>query len=53
MVYAALQLITRSREIGISVLDLGKKTQYDQKTCFYLVKQLLELDLVYVNIFAS
>src|SRR5882762_6780494 len=46
MVYTALQLITRGRERGISVVELGKKTRYDQKTCFYLVKQLLELDLV-------
>lgn len=49
MVYSALQLITRGREQGISVVDLGKKTKYDQKTCFYLVKQLTELDLVYVT----
>lgn len=48
MVYASLQLITRTRAEGLSVLELGKKTQYDQKTCFYLVKQLLELDLMYV-----
>ncbi|KAH8120510.1 hypothetical protein DFH11DRAFT_1685786 [Phellopilus nigrolimitatus] len=46
MVYATLQLISRSREAGISVLDLGRTTGYDQKTCFYLVKQLLDLDLV-------
>lgn len=51
MVYSALQLITRGREQGISVVDLGKKTRYDQKTCFYLVKQLMELDLVYVLFF--
>lgn len=50
MVYAALQFITRARESGISVTDLGKKTNYDQKTCFYLVQQLLSLDLVYVNL---
>lgn len=48
MVYTALQLITRGREQGISVLDLGKKSGYDQKTCFYLIKQLVDLDLVYV-----
>jgi transcription factor C subunit 3 len=46
MVYTALQLITRGREKGISVVELGKKTGYDQKTCFYLVKQLESLDLV-------
>ncbi|TFK57634.1 hypothetical protein OE88DRAFT_1620407 [Heliocybe sulcata] len=44
MVYTALQLITRGRENGISVMDLGKKSGYDQKTCHYLVKQLLKLD---------
>lgn len=52
MVYSALQLITRGREQGISVVDLGKKTKYDQKTCFYLVKQLMEMDLVYVLCFS-
>jgi transcription factor C subunit 3 len=46
MVYTALQFITRGREHGISIVDLGKKTGYDQKTCFYLIKQLLELELV-------
>ncbi|TDL28869.1 hypothetical protein BD410DRAFT_738661 [Rickenella mellea] len=46
MVYAALQFISRARESGISVTDLGKKTGYDQKTCFYLVKQLIILDLI-------
>jgi hypothetical protein len=46
MVYTALQIITRGREHGISTVDLGKKTGYDQKTCFYLIKQLLELELV-------
>ncbi|EGO01685.1 hypothetical protein SERLA73DRAFT_166216 [Serpula lacrymans var. lacrymans S7.3] len=46
MVYTALQFITRGRENGISVVDLGKKTKYDQKTCFYLIKQLVELGLV-------
>lgn len=48
MVYTALQLISRGREAGLSVIDLGKKTGYDQKTCFYLVLQLLSLDLVCV-----
>ncbi len=46
MVYTALQFITRGREHGMSTVDLGKKTGYDQKTCFYLIKQLLELELV-------
>jgi hypothetical protein len=49
MVYATLQLIARERDVGISVLDLGKKSGYDQKTCFYLVKQLTELDLMWVK----
>lgn len=50
MVYSALQLITRGREHGLSVVELGKNSGYDQKTCFYLVKQLLELDLMCVSI---
>lgn len=47
MVYSALQIITRGRENGVSVVDLGQQSKYDQKTCFYLVRQLTELDLVY------
>ncbi|KAH7883860.1 hypothetical protein F5I97DRAFT_1606658 [Phlebopus sp. FC_14] len=46
MVYTALQLITRGREEGITTVELGRKTRYDQKTCFYLIKQLVELGLV-------
>ncbi|KZT22146.1 hypothetical protein NEOLEDRAFT_1138493 [Neolentinus lepideus HHB14362 ss-1] len=44
MVYTALQLITRGRDSGISVMELGKKSGYDQKTCHYLVNQLLKLE---------
>nr|GAT43664.1 predicted protein [Mycena chlorophos] len=46
MVYTALQIITRGRENGITVVELGQRSTYDQKTCFYLVKQLTELDLI-------
>ncbi|KAI0374486.1 hypothetical protein BV20DRAFT_961659 [Pilatotrama ljubarskyi] len=46
MIYTGLQIITRGREQGVSVLDLGKKSGYDQKTCFYIIKQLVELGLV-------
>ncbi|KAJ7042665.1 hypothetical protein C8F04DRAFT_1390618 [Mycena alexandri] len=46
MVYSALQIITRGRDTGVSVVELGQKSKYDQKTCFYLVRQLTELDLV-------
>ncbi|EIW64510.1 uncharacterized protein TRAVEDRAFT_139409 [Trametes versicolor FP-101664 SS1] len=46
MIYTGLQIVTRGREQGVSVLDLGKKSGYDQKTCFYVIKQLVELDLV-------
>lgn len=48
MIYSGLQIVTRGREQGVSVLDLGKKSGYDQKTCFYVIKQLVELGLVYV-----
>ncbi|KAH8835939.1 hypothetical protein DL96DRAFT_1576137 [Flagelloscypha sp. PMI_526] len=37
MVYTALQIITRGRENG---------SGYDQKTCFYLVKQLIDLNII-------
>ncbi|KAG2023118.1 hypothetical protein CC2G_000811 [Coprinopsis cinerea AmutBmut pab1-1] len=46
MVYTALQIITRGRDEGVTVVELGQKTKYDQKTCFYLVRQLTEMDLV-------
>ncbi|KAG1769612.1 hypothetical protein EDD22DRAFT_1048040 [Suillus occidentalis] len=46
MVYSALQLITRGREEGITTVELGRKTKYDQKTCFYVIKQLVELGLI-------
>jgi oxalate---CoA ligase len=46
MVYTALQIITRGRDDGVTVVQLGQKSKYDQKTCFYLVRQLTELDLV-------
>ncbi len=46
MVYTALQITTRGRDNGVSVVDLGKRSGYDQKTCFYLVRQLSEMDLV-------
>lgn len=49
MVYSALQLITRGREDGITTVELGRKTNYDQKTCFYLIKQLVELGLMYAS----
>lgn len=51
MVYSALQIITRGRDAGVTVVDLGKQSGYDQKTCFYLVRQLTELELVYVLYF--
>ncbi|KAI0757275.1 hypothetical protein C8Q80DRAFT_1132805 [Daedaleopsis nitida] len=46
MIYTGLQIITRGRDRGVSVLDLGKKSGYDQKTCFYIAKQLVDLNLV-------
>lgn len=46
MVYTSLQLVSRGREKGISVVELSKKTGYDPKTCHYLVDKLLELNLM-------
>jgi len=46
MVYTALQLVSRGRGNGISVVDLSKKTGYDPKTCHYLVNKLLELNYI-------
>ncbi|ELU38518.1 b-block binding subunit of TFIIIC domain-containing protein [Rhizoctonia solani AG-1 IA] len=42
-VYAVLQLITRTRREGISVVDISKQSGYDPKTCFYLVQTLVNL----------
>ncbi|KAJ3509802.1 hypothetical protein NLJ89_g5025 [Agrocybe chaxingu] len=46
MVYSTLQIVTRGRDNGVSVVELGRKSGYDQKTCFYLVRQLTEMDLI-------
>ncbi|KAF9569867.1 hypothetical protein CPC08DRAFT_14379 [Agrocybe pediades] len=46
MVYSCLQIITRGRDNGVTVVELGKKSGYDQKTCFYLVQQLTSLNLI-------
>ncbi|EIN13408.1 hypothetical protein PUNSTDRAFT_139959 [Punctularia strigosozonata HHB-11173 SS5] len=46
MVYSCLQLIARGREKGVSTIDLGKKTGYDQKTIHYLINQLISLDMI-------
>ncbi|KAI5829674.1 hypothetical protein K523DRAFT_416530 [Schizophyllum commune Tattone D] len=45
MVYSTLQVVTRGRENGVTVVQIGQTTGYDQKTCHYLVGQLLSLDL--------
>lgn len=45
-VYTALQLITRGRGEGLSVVALGRTTGYDQKACWHIVRQLLDLNLV-------
>ncbi|PKI83195.1 oxalate--CoA ligase [Malassezia vespertilionis] len=44
--YTVLQLVCRARENGMTVVALGAATAYDQKTVFYLVKTLVERDLV-------
>lgn len=44
--YVALQHVYRARERGVTVVELGARTHYDQKTVYYLVKLLLERELV-------
>lgn len=44
--YVALQHVYRARERGVTVVDLGARTHYDPKTVYYLVKLLLERELV-------
>ncbi|KAL1739503.1 hypothetical protein HDZ31DRAFT_26240, partial [Schizophyllum fasciatum] len=40
-----IRVVTRGRENGVTVVQIGQTTGYDQKTCHYLVGQLLALDL--------
>lgn len=47
--YHVLQRVSRARAAGVTVVALGAATGYDQKTVYYLVKALLERDLVYVG----
>lgn len=44
--YDALQRVCRARSAGLTVVELGAQTQYDQKTVYYLVKTLVERHLV-------
>ncbi|WFC97876.1 oxalate--CoA ligase [Malassezia yamatoensis] len=44
--YFVLQQVSRARSQGVTVVEIGKSTGYDQKTVFYLVKALIERDLV-------
>lgn len=46
MVLNVLTFISRSRENGITFMQISKMTGYDSKTVFYCVKILIELDLV-------
>ncbi|WFD41965.1 oxalate--CoA ligase [Malassezia psittaci] len=48
--YFVLQQVSRARSHGVTVVEIGKSTGYDQKTVFYLVKALIERDLVYVTV---
>ncbi|KIM26498.1 hypothetical protein M408DRAFT_25219, partial [Serendipita vermifera MAFF 305830] len=45
-VYSTLQIITRAREKGIAVKDLGPITKYDPKSIFYQIAQLVDMNLV-------
>ena len=42
VVYAMLQLITKEREKGITVMELGRPFEIDQKSVYHYVKVLLE-----------
>ncbi|WFD36926.1 oxalate--CoA ligase [Malassezia cuniculi] len=44
--YWVLQLVCRARAEGITVVQLGQITHYDQKTVFYLVKTLVNRTLI-------
>jgi hypothetical protein len=45
-VYTTLQIVTRAREKGVAIKDLGPMTGYDPKAIFYQISQLIDLNLV-------
>lgn len=51
--YTTLQVITRTREKGIAIKDLGPITKYDPKSIFYQIAQLVDMNLVYVLLSGS
>lgn len=45
-VYTTLQIVTRTREKGVPIKDLGPMTGYDPKSIFYQISQLIDMNLV-------
>lgn len=48
-VYTILQLVCRTRALGIATKDLGPLTGYDPRSIHYQINQLLDLGLLYVT----
>ncbi|KAG8848244.1 hypothetical protein FRB91_010998, partial [Serendipita sp. 411] len=44
VVYTTLQIITRARDEGVAIKDLGHLTKYDPKAIFFQISQLIGLD---------
>lgn len=47
-VYTILQLVCRTRALGLATKDLGALTGYDPRSIHYQITQLLDLGLLYV-----
>jgi len=48
-VYTILQLVCRTRALGIATKDLGALTGYDPRSIHYQITQLLDLGLLCVT----
>ncbi|KAG8822889.1 hypothetical protein FRC19_005046 [Serendipita sp. 401] len=46
VVYTTLQIITRARDEGVAIKDLGHLTKYDPKAIFFQISQLIGLGLI-------
>lgn len=46
MVYTVLTFISRSREQGVTFVELSKMTGFDNKSIFYATKILIDLKLM-------
>jgi hypothetical protein len=48
-VYQVLQSVSRGREKGKTLVELGQEFTHDQKSLYHFVASLTDLELVYVK----